>query len=513
MKNRLNRLISIFLIAIFMTGVFSIGVLSLSLNSENVNTKFITHVVQKSTMPEGYTAINSPEDLNNIRNNLEGKYILMSDIDLSSFESWIPIGSSKEESFRGVFDGNGYAVKDMKINITGNAEESVYAGLFGYAHSAEIYDLGIEDIDIQISNVKQIVFGGVSGAIFAMEVINCYVTGNVNISSVQYTYVGGISGHNGILVITGIALPSNSHIRNCYNTAKITVETASGYVGGVSGMHTGLVQNSCNEGTIHVKGSATKTRCVGGIAANAYSVSNCYNIGDIKDESLNFRRTGGLVGSSDRLAISSSYNAGKIEVQSNNDGDRVCTGGLAGHAAFLGERLQTYQYVFNRIDYMYDSLLTNSYYLNSINAPVGNPTIYKDALISIKSLSDSEMRTQKAFKGFDFENIWMMPSGGEYPVFKPNLEKFEFSEIKGKVELTHRKTVNIAEGTEIVGWITTNKRIAVVNENGEIEATGRGKAYVSVVTSDGQFEHCHVTVNYLWWQWIIKVLLFGWIWY
>ena len=41
-----------------------------------------------------YTAVYTAEDFNNIRNNLSGEYILMNDIDLSSYEEdWEQIGS------------------------------------------------------------------------------------------------------------------------------------------------------------------------------------------------------------------------------------------------------------------------------------------------------------------------------------------------------------------------------------------------------------------------------------
>ena len=40
------------------------------------------------------TLIYEAEDLNDIRNDLTGTYILMNDIDLSRYENWSPIGSA-----------------------------------------------------------------------------------------------------------------------------------------------------------------------------------------------------------------------------------------------------------------------------------------------------------------------------------------------------------------------------------------------------------------------------------
>ncbi len=61
----------------------------------NITGKFISQVNQlteEQALAQGYTLIKTPDDLNNIRNNLSGKYILMNDIDLSSYSNWDPIG-------------------------------------------------------------------------------------------------------------------------------------------------------------------------------------------------------------------------------------------------------------------------------------------------------------------------------------------------------------------------------------------------------------------------------------
>ena len=65
-----------------------------------------------SSVPDGYTGIYTAEDLNSVRNNLSGKYILMNDINLSSWGEWTPIGTDRAP-FTGVFDGNGWSITDM----------------------------------------------------------------------------------------------------------------------------------------------------------------------------------------------------------------------------------------------------------------------------------------------------------------------------------------------------------------------------------------------------------------
>jgi uncharacterized protein YjdB len=53
-----------------------------------------------------------------------------------------------------------------------------------------------------------------------------------------------------------------------------------------------------------------------------------------------------------------------------------------------------------------------------------------------------------------------------------------------------------------------------VFENGKIRAVGRGTAVITCTTQDGfAKDSCTVNVGYSFGQWIIKILLFGWIWY
>ena len=94
------------------------------------------------TVPEGYTPIYTIDDLYAVRNDLSGNYILMNDIDLSetapggdwdSGNGWKPIGNY-ENPFKGIFEGNGYLVKNMHIyGEILNKNNSGYYGLFGYS--------------------------------------------------------------------------------------------------------------------------------------------------------------------------------------------------------------------------------------------------------------------------------------------------------------------------------------------------------------------------------------------
>lgn len=63
-------------------------------------------------------------------------------------------------------------------------------------------------------------------------------------------------------------------------------------------------------------------------------------------------------------------------------------------------------------------------------------------------------------------------------------------------------------------WESSNTNVATVDANGNVYASGTGSAVITAKTKDGKVsDTCNVTVSYAWWQWIIVIVLFGWLWY
>ena len=61
-------------------------------------------------------------------------------------------------------------------------------------------------------------------------------------------------------------------------------------------------------------------------------------------------------------------------------------------------------------------------------------------------------------------------------------------------------------------WSSSDPSVATVDADGNVTATGRGSAVITA--SYGNLsDSCEVTVSYSFGQWIIMILLFGWIWY
>ena len=180
------------------------------------------------------TKIYNAQDLQKVRCNLSGSYILMNDIvDLHTVNSgeWTPIGDNSTETtasrFTGVFDGQGYVIHNLRI--TG---EYQYAGLFGYAEDAIIKNVGLEGTSIDITSTSDSVYvGGICGYSTSVSIIsNCYNIGDVSAAG-NSVYVGGICGYNVI----------SSVISNCYNIGDISADGQAAFVGGICGFLVGGV--------------------------------------------------------------------------------------------------------------------------------------------------------------------------------------------------------------------------------------------------------------------------------
>jgi hypothetical protein len=108
-----------------------------------INLWFMGNSQQKNEVPEGYIGIYTIKDLDNIRNNLGEKYILMNDLTFSDSDfteggrfdgGWTAIGNS-ENPFTGEFDGNGHVISNITLK-----QGETYTGLFGVAGSKNTDD-------------------------------------------------------------------------------------------------------------------------------------------------------------------------------------------------------------------------------------------------------------------------------------------------------------------------------------------------------------------------------------
>ena len=99
----------------------------------------------------------------------------------------------------------------------------------------------------------------------------------------------------------------------------------------------------------------------------------------------------------------------------------------------------------------------------------------------------------------------------------PKLEPQQESKVmlnNHDISLRYKASSKLIASSENVEWSSSNTKVAVVDRNGNVKATGIGTAIITVTdTETNMTDECRFTVSYDWWQWIIVIVLFGWIWY
>lgn len=247
--------------------------------------------------------ISTKEELNAVRYGLGENYVLKNEIifEPSDFEpggafyndgrGWEPIGD-EQAPFTGNFNGNGYSVTNLYINMDEevNEEKSVCASLFGWNE----------------------------GVIELLTVLNCNISAKADSGSVRSgVYAAGVVGNN-----IGV-------VRNCCVSGNIRAELTSSnekvfvFAGGICG-NSFTVENCRNEASVNacMTLSIDKESAIQSETENKPYVGFCY--------------AGGITGSAGR-EISGCMNVGSVDASSNVINpygfvyDQVCSGGIAGN--------------------------------------------------------------------------------------------------------------------------------------------------------------------------------------
>ncbi len=240
-------------------------------------------------------------DLDAVRNNLGGSYVLMTDLDSTTAgyaelagpyanegSGWVKIGSM-DNRFSGTFDGQGYEVRDFFVN----RPDENYVGLFGATGaSGVIENVGIVDMTV----VGKYYVGGLVGLNYAGLMSNCYARGEVG----GYYGVGGLVGWHLWATVSG------SH-----SNASVT---GGASVGGLVGYNSGTVSNS------YATGSVTGGQYVGGLVGfNSDTVNDSYARGTVTRSYGEGTEFGGFVGTNDRGKLVNCYSTGSVHYADAED--------------------------------------------------------------------------------------------------------------------------------------------------------------------------------------------------
>ena len=241
-------------------------------------------------------------DLDSIRDNLTGSYLLMNDLDSTTVgymqvasatanngRGWEPIGSPRH-SFVGSFDGQGYEIRSLFVARPG--EDCV--GLFGYVYAgAFIMNIGLPDaIVVGRSSVGGLAGLNADGGTIASSWSTGSVTGvdavgglvGHNNGSVYRSYSScNVVGHSDVGGLTGVGWVF-ARVVSSYSTGSVTGEQ---YVGGLIGTSRCYVNSSYSTSDV------TGRTCVGGILGrNGGHLIGSYCAGRISG----YQHVGGLVG-------------------------------------------------------------------------------------------------------------------------------------------------------------------------------------------------------------------------
>lgn len=411
------------LLSIVLVFVLSFGLCSFALADENAE------------IPEGYTPIYTAEDLTNIRNNLSGKYVLMNDIDLSTCENWEPIGT-KDDPFIGLFDGNDYSIKNLKINSEHNAKGTYYFGLFGYlvsnVENSVIKNVSIENAKINVkytgSETGKCNVGILAGYENYDSILSCAVSGEIKVENFYSSEVGGIVGRGAWSVFECCSSYADIDV---IIDQKATMVSVGGIVG--TAKYTGE-DECCNFGSIKVSNSETNEKCyvkIGGIEGNgseSMGPRNSYNRGDISVEFSSPRiYIGGLCGES--FIIQESYNSGIITYPEDFNG---YAGAVSGNMAMSMLPVEP------------GNEMENVYYINGNMIPTYESGSIPDDFSSspfnnVCLLTEEKFKKQESFVGFDFNTVWEMEENG-YPILRNQPVFFEESTAEPTTKLNTETT-------------------------------------------------------------------------
>lgn len=506
---------------ILFTSVMAV-VLSVSLLL--IENNFVCMAAQAAEeIPKGYTPIYTIEDLRAINNGtpvededgmyeydegyLDGKYILMNDIDMSETapggawdtgNGWLPIGgfghqdfygNSYSEAFTGTFDGNGHYIKNMHIY----GDMDCGAGLFSLIdEGAEITDLGIVDCEIDVEAALGV--GAIAGVTEGNgpDISRCFVSGNIRKTS-RHAYeekddYGGVGGFIG----SGRAVFSD-----CYSTADISAPQKCGGI-------------------------------IGGTDRGYFCIKNCYNAGLVHDDSGISRRLSGNWRSENSFGEGIYYLDSPGLVKDTGEEDYIeksvplteaqmqkegCFNGFDFKKTWYMDAAGAYGYPQLRscpqkrvsgceIKKLPDKLVYD--YGDKLNLSGGILSVfYEDGVKSDIQLEEDMVSGYEGEKSGK-QTIYISYANGttsfEVEVKEVDVENLEFDcgekviNRGDKFQITASFTPSNTTNKDLT-WETDNELVASVSENGEVKGINAGTAVISAKTANGIQALCTVEVK------------------
>jgi len=393
--------------------------------------------------------------VNNGITNFHGRTIVLQE-NISLTGNHTPIGSTDARAFRGIFDGNGRTISNLRVlrieraglfgtvgvdgqirNLTVNV--GVINGIGAAGGLAAVYN-STRPVEFSIVNITGGITtlitgnqstptdaGGLIGRTTAeLTIRNSSSAGRVQTEGNFFTRSGGLVGNaTSALTISGSHATGNISASSSGGTGYRAVLSGGliGYAGRAiqitNSYSTGNITASAGSTSSSIQASPYSGGLVGASGSSiTLTINNSYATGDVVATVLghalagSIAYSGGLVGSG-RVAINNSYSTGNVSGEINTD---HFLGGLLGLAE-TGSNI-THSYASGRISatgtgtrrsvggivgIVVSSMHATSVYFNSAGATSaagsGTPT-------GIMSVSLAALRQQGTFANWNFNTIW-----------------------------------------------------------------------------------------------------------
>lgn len=281
-----------------------------------------------------------------MRNQLSSSYILMNDIDLSTYLSenhpvggWLPVNN-----FAGIFDGGGFKVSGLTID-RGTTDDVGFFGLLGNDSNSNAVTIEIKNLTLEIATGSSVrgktrVGALVGHANDGLRITDVHIIGADSESQLESTEVTNTTdlGRSGGM----IGLADRCTILRCSSTIKV-VSNGGGRIGGLAGMvNTTTVDQSYSSGEVHaqfedVGGLIGYAHNTGTAVTNSYATGNVFITGNSTDD------VGGFIGSThSSFTPTNCYSTGSIAIAAANiDTYGYFSGDGDGGSSIFGSALQT----------------------------------------------------------------------------------------------------------------------------------------------------------------------------
>ena len=474
----------------------------------------VTVQAQEAVIP-----IRNRQELEAMADQPEAHYSLEADIDLGDAD-WIPI------SFRGTLEGKGHTIYNMTVRSTGaDSGQTVdgnykwydtrFAGLFSQLEGATVTDLHILGADVEITTDDNCFAAILAGSALDTTFSGCSAEGRVRLYTTnQMVGISGLVGFgHGEIRETSVDCELIFADRSDRNSGMRCEQFMGGLVA------TGAFNLYDNQVTIRGYDSCYGYVHNGGLNGMHYVYRGLKNrevVGNSVEGFISF-----FEHNPNRRAYCEAYigeplpGPNKMRKNTENftrDEQRNATEEIKPHSC---ENPQFDQIPVPHTDkdfgYTLNQCKTCDYSYRSHYVAPGHIT---------GDWVTRQVRTYKA------EGKMELPCTvcGEILEEKvlPKLiptEALTLSQTslsltyKDSSQLTASISPENADNRNLV-WTTSDPHVVKVDSLGNLTAVGRGQATVTCQSQDGfTSAECQVSVGYSFGQWLIVILLFGWIWY